>query len=138
LICGEGQKADGEERKRGRNEAREAADFVWLYYRSHFLSPSPTQQYKEIGAKKLKKREREKHQPLTHQRHPVLHQGKGRPVPLTATRERRDERSERVFAFGARESGRALSQVNGGFFLRPVRPTLALPSFYNPPLPLCS
>jgi hypothetical protein len=64
LICGEGQKADGEERKRGRNEAREAADFVWFYYRSHFLSPSPTQQYKEIGAKKLKKRERET--PTTH------------------------------------------------------------------------
>jgi hypothetical protein len=52
-----GRREKGKEIRR--ESGREAADFVWLYYRSHFLSPSRTQQYKEIEEKKLKKKERE-------------------------------------------------------------------------------
>jgi hypothetical protein len=86
-------------RARGKGEdigKREAADFVWLYYRSHVLSPSPAQQYKEIGVKKEKKKERET--PTTY-----TSKASGAPprqrqaVPLTATRERDEERESVCF-----------------------------------------
>jgi hypothetical protein len=57
-----GRREKGKEIRR--ESGREAADFVWLYYRSHFLSPSRTQQYKEIEEKKLKKR-KERETPTT-------------------------------------------------------------------------
>jgi hypothetical protein len=44
-----GRRARGKGEEIGKGEA---ADFVWLYYRSHVLSPSPAEQYREIGVNK--------------------------------------------------------------------------------------
>lgn len=95
---GEGRKRRGDEEK---GKKWELLNFVGLLSIPPPLSLSSSHTAilpgDEIGVRKksLRKKikgERRKHQPLTRQRHPVLHQAKGCTINSSSARERRGER----------------------------------------------